>query len=109
MLEVIIKNCESGEIQAAFECSLIVFGANGLNGDETMKMFNIVGKGSLPEIELLHHARSMGITIAKMSGKDKELSYVTALGCIDAIVQGIKDEDVESHIFQNVIEEVQES
>lgn len=109
MLEVIIKNCESGEIQAAFECSLIVFGATELNGDETMKMFNIVGKGSLPEIELLNHARSMGITIAKMSGKDKELSYVTALGCIDAIVQGIKDEDVESHIFKNVVEEVQES
>ena len=88
---------------------MIVFGATELNGDETMKMFNIVGKGSLPEIELLNHARSMGITIAKMSGKDKELSYVTALGCIDAIVQGIKDEDVESHIFKNVVEEVQES
>ena len=109
MLEVIIKNCESGEIQAAFECSLIVFGATGLNGDETMKMFNIVGKGSLPEIELLNHARSMGITIAKMSEEDKERSYLTALGCINAIAQGIKDEDVESHILKKVIEEVQES
>ena len=109
MLEVIIKNCESGEIQSAFECSLIVFGATGLNGDETMKMFNIMGKGSLPEIELLSHARSMGITIAKMSEKDKEMSYLTALGCIDAIAQGIINKDVESHIFKNVIEEVQES
>jgi hypothetical protein len=102
MLEVIIKDKESGETRTAIECGLIVFGATRVNGDPSQNLFNITGEGRLPYIEMLHHAKCMGITI-KDASVDEEMAYMTALGCIREIADGVIDKKAETHVLRDTL------